>query len=203
MTQEPSLREKKNQAVKQALFDAAIELFKEKGFDGTSVDEIAERAGYSRATYFNHFGTKQGVLRFYGQRLQDRVETSLAEIEPTASPLERIRGLLFTMAREADSHSEALKLVYLYSRSDTEYLTKPTSARKRVFELLESLVRQAQKAEEVRIDLTSEMLAYHILAIYQGAVWASVGGYCKAEPALETGWAFILNGVRGGSALAE
>ena len=197
------LRERKNIAVKQAFFDAAMELFKQKGFDGTSVDEIAERAGFSRATYFNHFGTKQGVLRFYGQRLQEQVEASLVGTDPTSLALDRIRELLLTMAREADVHSEELKLVYLYSQYDTEYLTRPTPARIRVFEMVEELVSEAQRDRQVRTDIKARDLAFHVLAIYQGAVMASIAGYTKVEPVMETGWSFLLDGVRGGHSLAE
>ena len=197
------LRAQKNRAAKQAFFDAAMELFKENGFDGTSVDEIADRAGFSRATYFNHFGTKQGVLRFYGQRLQEQVEASLTKIDSKASALDRIREVLLTMAREADAHSDELKLVYIYSQHDVEYLTKPTRARLRVFELMEELVSEAQRDGQVRTDLRARELAFHILAVYQGAITASVAGYTKVEPVMDTGWSFLLDGVRGGHSLAK
>ena len=82
MTPKRGLREKKNVAVKQAFFDAAMYLFRKQGFEKTSVDEIAERAGFSRATFFNHFGTKQGVLRHYGQHIQSRVERLISDADP-------------------------------------------------------------------------------------------------------------------------
>jgi AcrR family transcriptional regulator len=198
MTQRPGLRAKKNLAVKQALFDAAIVLFAEQGFDKTSVDEIAAKAGFSRATFFNHFGTKHGVLRFYGQRLQTRVEELFERANPEASPLDRIHDLLLAMARYADEHCEELKLIYMYSQSDPEYLTKPTPARMRVFEIIQQLVIEAQQAGQVRRDVSPKVLAFHINSIYQNAVTASLGGYSDAEPAVEAGWLFVLDGVRGG-----
>ena len=81
------LRQNKKIRVKRELYLAAMELFRQKGFDETSVEEIAEQAGYSRATFFNHFGSKQGVLRFYGQRLQERVEELLDAIGGFSFPL--------------------------------------------------------------------------------------------------------------------
>jgi AcrR family transcriptional regulator len=45
-----------------ALEDAATELFLEQGYQNTSIDEIARRAGISRATFFNYFTTKSDVL---------------------------------------------------------------------------------------------------------------------------------------------
>lgn len=197
------LREKKRIAVKQALFDAAMELFKKNGYEETSVDEIAERAGLSRATYFNHFGTKQGVLRFYGQRLQKQLEATYGESDPSVPPLDRLHALVLAMAREADANSEDLKLVYLNSQYDREYLAQPTPARVRVFEMVEQLVVEAQHKKQVRSDISAKELVYHILAVYQGAVLASIAGYSKAVPILESGWSFILDGVHGGYSLAE
>ena len=45
-----------------ALEDAATELFLEQGYQNISIDEIARRAGISRATFFNYCTTKSDVL---------------------------------------------------------------------------------------------------------------------------------------------
>lgn len=47
---------------KSALEEAATELFFEQGVDATTVDDIAGRAGVSRATFFNYFPSKASVL---------------------------------------------------------------------------------------------------------------------------------------------
>ena len=66
---------------------------------------------------------------------------------------------------------------------------------RRDLEMVEQLVTEAQDRRQVRSDLSAKELAYHILAVYQGAVLASVAGYSKVVPILESGWAFILEGV--------
>jgi AcrR family transcriptional regulator len=197
-----SLREKKNTEVKQALFTAAMELFRQNGFAATSVQAIAERAGYSRATYFNHFGTKQSVLRHYGQDLQERMAQSLVEVSPDSSPLERLREVLFAMAREADRHADDLKLIYRHSLSDPDYLARPTPARQRVFEMVCALVVEAQQGRGIRRDLPANVIAFHILSLYNGAVLAVVSGIERAEDTLQSAWPLILEGVRRGSPLA-
>lgn len=200
---EPGLRERKNAAVKQALFEAALRLFRVKGFNETSVDEIAERAGYSRATYFNHFGSKQGVLRYYGQRLQAQMEQLLRDADPSASPLERIRTMLLVMAREADAHSEDVKLIYTITMQDPEYFARPTDARQEVLEMITALVVEAQGREEARRDLPAGDLALHMLFVYNSAILAAISGLGRAEHHAETAWQLILDGVRGGDRLAQ
>ena len=60
-----TLRSRKLADARRALFEAAMELFRERGFDETTVEEIAARAGFSRATFFNHFGSKAAVLGYF------------------------------------------------------------------------------------------------------------------------------------------
>ncbi|MFV0524879.1 MAG: TetR/AcrR family transcriptional regulator [Acidimicrobiales bacterium] len=51
------------------LYDAADELLREVPFDDVSVDDICERAGVGRATFFRIYGTKAGLLREFNRRL--------------------------------------------------------------------------------------------------------------------------------------
>jgi AcrR family transcriptional regulator len=189
------LREKKKTQAKQVLYDAAIELFKQKGFDKTSVHEITEKAGYSRATFFNHFGSKQGVLRLYGQRLQGIVEELIERAAPSTSPLELIREIISTMVHEAEDNKEEVKLICTYSMLDPDYMSDITPARKRLFEIITGLVSEAQQKKLIRKDITARELGLHIFFLYQGVVLAIVIGISSSESMLNSVWQFILNGV--------
>src|SRR5699024_6478912 len=57
---------------------AAYELFEERGYDGTSVDDIAERAGIGRSTFFRMFGSKDDVIFPEHEALLARMEARLA-----------------------------------------------------------------------------------------------------------------------------
>jgi len=57
-----TLRVRKQQLVRDAIWDAAIDLFAQKGFDETSVDEIAEAAGVSRRSFFRYFSSKSDLM---------------------------------------------------------------------------------------------------------------------------------------------
>lgn len=60
------LRSRKKHKTRLAIQDAALELFTEQGFEGTTVDQIAARAEVSTATFFRYFKTKSDVV-FGGQ----------------------------------------------------------------------------------------------------------------------------------------
>ncbi len=58
----PGRRDRKRNATRVAIVEAALALFEEKGFAATTVDEIAERADVAQRTFFRHFPTKEAVL---------------------------------------------------------------------------------------------------------------------------------------------
>lgn len=77
-----SRREQKKAEVREALVQSADTLFSEQGFEGTTVDQIAEKAGVSRRTFFRYFPSKEAIafprseqrLEAFRSLLQERCE---------------------------------------------------------------------------------------------------------------------------------
>ncbi|HYR16536.1 MAG TPA: helix-turn-helix domain-containing protein, partial [Mycobacterium sp.] len=57
-----SLRERKRLRTRQALVDAAAELFEQRGYDGTTIADIAAAADISTRTFFSYFASKEDIL---------------------------------------------------------------------------------------------------------------------------------------------
>lgn len=69
---------------------AAMELYSERGFEQTTVAEIAERAGLAERTFFRHFSDKREVLFSGAAELQDLLVTTVAEAPTSSTPIEII-----------------------------------------------------------------------------------------------------------------
>jgi AcrR family transcriptional regulator len=99
-----SLQTRKQELVRDAIYDAAMELFARKGFNETTVDEVVEAAGISQRSFFRYFPNKSDVLAYdiagHGDAVVSAVETSPREL----SGLEVVRnaaraGIQYAMSR--------------------------------------------------------------------------------------------------------
>src|SRR5271170_2073309 len=69
------------------LAQAALDLYGERGFERTTVAEIAARAGVTERTFFRHFADKREVLFAGGDMLRDLLITALADAPQAAAPM--------------------------------------------------------------------------------------------------------------------
>ena len=69
---------------------AAFELFAEQGFERTTVAEIAQRAGLTQRTFFNHFADKREVLFGLGSEFQQEIVREIAACADTVPPLDTV-----------------------------------------------------------------------------------------------------------------
>ena len=69
---------------------AAFELFADQGFERTTVAEIAQRAGLTQRTFFNHFADKREVLFGLSEQWEREVVDAIAAGDATLPPLDAV-----------------------------------------------------------------------------------------------------------------
>ena len=112
MTPPVPLVERKQRQARQRIIEAARELFLERGFDGVSVGDLAERAEVGRTTFFRHFGDKQEVVFAKEQELLDTI-TAAGQADDARAPrsateaIEQLRPVLLALCAQATDDPEA------------------------------------------------------------------------------------------------
>ena len=81
------------------LEQAALALFDERGFENTTVAEIAERAGLTERTFFRHYSDKREVLFAGGGEFQELVVSAIASAPDSLTPIDAVAEGLDAAAR--------------------------------------------------------------------------------------------------------
>ncbi len=88
------------------LEQAALALYGERGFEQTTVAEIAARAGLTERTFFRHFADKREVLFAGAGELQDLLVSTLASTPDSAAPIDAIAAALEAAAARLQERRE-------------------------------------------------------------------------------------------------
>jgi AcrR family transcriptional regulator len=87
---------------------AALSLYGERGFDDTTVAEIAERAGLTKRTFFRYFADKREVLFLGSDQLREQIVNATVAAPASATPIEAVAaGLNATGPMFAERHDFA------------------------------------------------------------------------------------------------
>jgi AcrR family transcriptional regulator len=86
--------------VEARLLDAATAVFLDKGFEGASLEQIAERAHAGKATLYARYANKEALFTAVIRRSVERVIGRTAQIDAAAPVAERVRHVAASMVRE-------------------------------------------------------------------------------------------------------
>lgn len=156
----------KGLAKRDEILDAALELFAQKGYDRTSVREIARQAGLSQAGLLHHFSTKEDLFLEVLRRRDDRSSDSAA---PTHT------HSVDRLIRAVDRNANEPGLVRLFVAMSAESAEDDSEARAffaaRYEWLLEQIaedVRRHQASGDIAADLDADDAASLLVATADG-----------------------------------
>ena len=196
-------RERKKGETRRRITLAALELFHEKGFETTTVDEITERADVAKGTFFNYFPRKESVLAALSEEWMERAEEHAAHHGRTAS--ERILALFGGVA---ESYGQDRSLARMLLRVSMERMVcpEPDVSRSGLYQLVVQAVQDGQTSGEFRSELSAESVFGVVASVFMGTlIWWVGGGPHQAavarstvslHDAVESQLSIALNGIR-------
>src|SRR5579875_784340 len=81
------------------ILETARQMFLERGYDATSLDDVAAASGVSKTTVYNNFEDKEGLFRAVVLSVTERAEQIISELGATLSGDEPVAGRLTAVAR--------------------------------------------------------------------------------------------------------
>jgi len=172
------MRKTKEEAeiTKQKIMDAALQLFKNKGFDATRLQDIAKVTGMTRGAIYWHFKNKQDILATLMMDMKKRFEVGLKNYqEEEGGAIEKLRRLVqdIIMAHTADQRIQDLFIVMMSNYQISEKLRKgrlkaefPTQ----FIDTVGSLIKQGMDENDIRRDIDPDEIAWLVLILLTGSI---------------------------------
>jgi AcrR family transcriptional regulator len=97
---------------REQLLDVGRSLFAERGFDATSVEEIAQRAGVSKPVVYEHFGGKEGLYAVVVDReMRSLLEAITGALGSSGHPRELLERAAFALLDYVESSSDGFRIL--------------------------------------------------------------------------------------------
>jgi len=160
-------------ATQERILVAATELFIARGYERTTVANIAKRAGVSRATVFWHFGDKGGLFKEAFSRLLKPFRESLERDFGAVDPVKRLEEQIASSERFARDHSAEIGAFVRWGLESPDFretvITTALDLNQRFAEALTRTVR-----EIVPPDRDAGLLAYGLMLAFDANLLLSV-----------------------------
>ena len=157
---------------REAILEAALALFAERGFHGTAVPLLAQRAGVGAGTIYRYFENKEALVNAVFQRWKSEMGRMLmADFPTSAPPRAQFAHLWRRLIAFAVQHPTALAFLELHHH--ISYLDEDSRALEdRVLGPAKMIVAAMRRAQVVK-DLPPELLIALVLGAFHGLVRAS------------------------------
>ncbi|MBN2874188.1 MAG: TetR/AcrR family transcriptional regulator [Spirochaetales bacterium] len=150
------------QRTKTKLMDAALALFKERGFDSVTIDEITQTAGVAKGTFYTYFGTKSDIIVDAFWEIDAYYETYSSK---NLSRYKTARDKLLAFTRAQMKYvrdvvgNNSLKILYANQAAQPGSNKMITNRERKWHSIVRDVILEGQAAGEFRTDLDANRLS--------------------------------------------
>lgn len=196
-----SVREAKKQKNKQAILEAAISLFSEKGYEKTSIEQIAKIAGVGKGTVYSYFHTKKDIIKGFCEYELEKIHMKLVErSNQDASILEQMLIIYMTEFHHVTQNREFGRLYMRESvfPSDSD-VQDHLEIDDKYFQILFPILEKGQERGELRKDIELLHITAHFYSLFILVMSAWYTGRItteEVESAMELLFKQVLEGLQ-------
>jgi AcrR family transcriptional regulator len=193
---------KKGEATKEAILQAALELFVRKGYHGTSINEITHKAGVTKGALYSYFTGKGELLL---QIIEQYKVRSLNEMIKTVSEypgnaLEKLhRTISFNSKFAYENKDLVVFLTFLSTElnADVDFEPALESVYREYQKFISQLIRQGIRQGLFRKELDPELAALVFIGLHDGVLhqWVLNRNYIDSGKYVSTFRRIFLNGL--------
>ncbi|HTX83829.1 MAG TPA: TetR/AcrR family transcriptional regulator [Streptosporangiaceae bacterium] len=161
----------------ESLLAVAVSVFNERGYDGTSMEDLSRRLGIAKSSIYHHVDSKEELLALALDRALDGLFSVAEEVSGGSAPaIERLEQLV-----RGSVHVLADRLAYvtllLRARGNTGTERKALARRREFDQIVADLVKQAERDGDIRPDIDPAITARLLFGMVNSLIeWYRPGG---------------------------
>jgi AcrR family transcriptional regulator len=159
------LREARKKEMKEQIYLRSIALFKEKGYDHVTIEEVASACGIAKGTFFNYFSKKEHVLLHLGNAQIERMGEIINKYQQVQLK-ERLQSIFNELLSPYAEHSELLKLTLSETLKSALVMQEESSNIKLFQETLSHIINQAKGGGQFQSQWEPDVIASVLVGIY-------------------------------------
>jgi AcrR family transcriptional regulator len=190
-------RQRRSADIRERLFRAALELFAQKGFAETTVEDITEAADVGKGTFFNYFPSKDHILLAFGEMQLCKLEAAIEMARRTGEPMpEFLRALGMRMTQEPTRNPAIIRALLQAYLSTTPVRAAMMDLQRRIHSLHTQMIQLGQDRGEIRNDLPAAEIAQVFRQTIFGTllIW-SLYGDATLHSRIETAFNLLWSGL--------
>src|SRR5712692_586665 len=192
-----SRRQRRSADIRDRLFHASLQLFAQKGFLETTVEDITEAADVGKGTFFNYFPSKDHILLAFGEMQLGKLEAAIETARKTGEPMpEFLRSLGVRMTQEPTRNPAIIRALLQAYLSTTPVREAMMGLQKRMHALHSQMIQLGQDRGEIRNDIPAAEIAQVFRQTIFGTllIW-SLYGDATLHPRIEFAFNVLWSGL--------
>ena len=183
---------RKSSETQKIIFDKALALMSEKGFQGTTVREICAEADIPVGTFYNCYKSKVDILRVIYDTGDQYMQNALAAEDSNRSALEKLRSFVLHYAKLNENTGIDAMRVLFYPSNEWFSHRRPMQS------MVDDIVSRGQANGELRTDMKSAEIVDFIFDIVRGVCydWCICGGSFDLTARMEIHFSLLCNALK-------
>ncbi len=175
--------ETKGDRTKQQLYRCAVELFREKGYDQVSVDEIVKKAGTAKGTFYIYFSAKADIITEMLRQYDDYYDQVIAQLDPGWRVERRLEAMIQAACRFTQDviGLDLIRVLYTKELSGLRKDTDDLNEDRALYQILTGLLEEGKRSGVCVSPLEARELAVLILRGIRAAFFE----WCCRDGALD------------------
>jgi len=157
-------RERKKARNRRRLYDAALTLFRQQGYEATTVRAITDRADLGKSTFFNYFPSKESVLAVYYREITEDM-LDHARRRDGASVRDRLEALLQRGAQHVTADAPLFRHIATMTRGQGALADEDRALDRELLAFFQELTERGTAHGELRPDVDPALFGTVILAL--------------------------------------